>query len=63
MSDTLPGSRVLEGRFSVDQFALGIPKGREPGLAYVRKFIEDAKAEGLVDAAVKRAGVRGTIKE
>jgi hypothetical protein len=32
-------------------------------LAYVRKFIEEAKAEGLVDAAVKRAGVRGTIKE
>jgi polar amino acid transport system substrate-binding protein len=63
MSDKLPGSRVLDGRFSVDRYALGIPKGRESGLPYVRKFIEEAKAEGLVDAAVKRAGVRGTIKE
>jgi polar amino acid transport system substrate-binding protein len=63
ISDKLPGSRVLDGRFSVDRFALGIPKGRESALAYLRKFIEAAKSEGLVDAAVKRAGVRGTIKE
>jgi len=63
ISDKLPGSRVLEGRFSVDRFALGVPKGREPGLAYVRRFIEDTKSDGLVDAAIKRAGVRGTIKE
>jgi polar amino acid transport system substrate-binding protein len=63
ISDKLPGSRVLEGRFSVDRFALGVPKGRDAGLVYVRKFIEDAKSEGLVDAAIKRAGVRGTIKE
>jgi len=63
ISDKLPGSRVLDGRFSVDRFALGIPKGRESGLAYARKFIEEAKSEGLVDAAIQRAGVRGTIKE
>jgi len=63
ISDKVPGSRVLDGRFSVDRFALGVPKGRDPGLTYVRKFIEDAKSEGLVDAAIKRAGVRGTIKE
>jgi hypothetical protein len=29
----------------------------------VRKFIEDAKSEGLIDAAIKKAGVRGTIKD
>jgi polar amino acid transport system substrate-binding protein len=63
ISDKLPGSRVLEGRFSADRFALGTPKGRFPGLAYVRKFIEDAKSEGLIDAAIKKAGVRGTIKD
>jgi polar amino acid transport system substrate-binding protein len=28
IADKLPGSRVLEGRFSVDSFALGLPKGR-----------------------------------
>jgi polar amino acid transport system substrate-binding protein len=63
ISDKLPGSRVLEGRFSVDRFALGTPKGRDAGLAYLRRFIEDAKSAGLVDTAIKKAGVRGTIKE
>ena len=28
-------------------------------MAYVRKYIEDAKAEGLIKAAVQRAGLRG----
>jgi polar amino acid transport system substrate-binding protein len=59
----LPGARVLEGRFSVDSFALGLPKGREAGLAYARKFIEDVKAEGLVKTAAEKAGVRGAVQE
>jgi polar amino acid transport system substrate-binding protein len=63
IADRLPGSRVLEGRFSVDRFALGLPKGREAGLAYVRKFIENAKSEGLVKSAAERAGVRGAVHE
>jgi len=63
ISDKLPGSRVLDGRFSVDEFALGTPKVREAGMSFVRKFIEDIKSEGLVKAASKRAGVRGAIEE
>jgi polar amino acid transport system substrate-binding protein len=38
-----------------------IPKGRDPGLAYARKFVEDAKYEGLVKAAIERAGMRGAV--
>lgn len=63
IADKLPGSRVLEGRFSVDIFALGIPKGREGGFGYASKFIEEAKAEGLVKSAMERAGVRGAVQE
>ena len=63
ISDKLPGSRVLEGRFSVDRFALGVPKGREAAMPYVSKFIESAKTEGLVKSAMKRAGVRGAVQE
>ncbi len=63
IADKLPGSRILEGRFSVDKFALGIPKGREAGLGYASKFIEEAKAEGLVKSAMERAGVRGAVQE
>jgi len=49
--------------FSVDSFALGLPKGRRAGLAYARKFIEDVKAEGLVKSAAAKAGIRGAVQE
>jgi len=55
----LPGSRVLEGRFMAIQQALGIPKGRAGGAKYLRDFIEDVKASGLVARAIEKAGVRG----
>ncbi len=59
LGDKLPGSRVLDGRIGVDEVAIAIPKGRETGMAYLRKYIEDAKSEGLIKAAVQRAGLRG----
>ncbi len=62
LSDELPGSRVLPGRWGLEHFAAGIPKGREAGMPFVRKFTEEAKAEGVVRAAVQRAGIRGTVE-
>ena len=59
MSKQLPGSRVLEGRPGIDPHAMAMPKGRDLGLAYARQFIEDAKSEGLIKAAIERAGLRG----
>jgi len=61
MADQLPGARVLEGNWGHEQHALGIPLGRERGLPYVRAFIADALASGLVQAAVTRAGLRGSV--
>ena len=61
LSDKMPGSRVLDGRIGVDEVAIALPKGRETGMAYVRKYIEDAKSEGLIKAAVQRAGLRGAV--
>jgi polar amino acid transport system substrate-binding protein len=60
ISDTLPGSRVLSGRYGVEQLALGIPKGRDIGLPYARSFVTAAVSSGLVKSAVERAGLRGT---
>jgi polar amino acid transport system substrate-binding protein len=62
LSDQLPGSRILEGRFGLEHMALGIPKGREAGMPYLRRFAEEAMADGSVQRAVARAGVRGTVK-
>jgi len=61
MSDQLPGARVLDGRFAAQQISMAIPKGRDLGMAYARKFVEDAKSEGLVKAAIERAGLRGAV--
>ena len=55
----LPGSRVLDGRFMAIEQALGIPKGCDAGAKYLREFIEDVKASGLVARAIEKAGVRG----
>ena len=62
LSDQLPGSRILDGRIGLENMALGIPKGRDAGMPYLRKFAEDVAADGSVQRAVTRAGVRGTVK-
>ena len=60
-SDRLPGSRVLDGRFSVAPYSMVIAKDRGAGEAYVRKFIEEIKASGLVKSSIEKAGLRGVV--
>jgi len=56
----LPGSRVLEGRFTVEPVGMAVPKGRSAaGAQYVNRFIGEAKASGLVKRAIESAGLRG----
>jgi polar amino acid transport system substrate-binding protein len=57
--DNLPGSRILEGRFTAVQQAVGTPKGRDAGASYLREFVEDVKATGLVARTIEKNGVRG----
>jgi polar amino acid transport system substrate-binding protein len=61
MAEKLSGSKVLDGHWGVERFAIGIPKGRDQGLPFVRKFAEEVRAEGLVKAAIDRAGLRGAL--
>ncbi len=55
----LPGSRILDGRFTAIQQAIGTPKGRPQAAAYLRAFAEEAKSAGLVAGAIERNAVRG----
>jgi polar amino acid transport system substrate-binding protein len=55
----LPGMRMLDGRFMGVQQSIAVPKGRDAGLAYLRGFVEEAKASGLVGRAIERTGARG----
>ena len=61
MSDGLPGSRVLDGRWGLEHLAMAFPKGRDQGMAYARAFVHDIKSEGLVAGAAQRAGLRGAV--
>ncbi len=55
----LPGARILEGQFTAVQQAIGTPKARTAAAAYLREFVADLKASGLVAAAIARHGIRG----
>jgi polar amino acid transport system substrate-binding protein len=55
----LAGSILLDGNFTAVQQAAGTPKGRAAAFAYLREFIEDIKAGGLVAKAITRNNVRG----
>ena len=55
----LPGARLLEGQFTAVQQAIGTPKGREASAKYLREFVEDVKASGLVAQAIARNAVQG----
>jgi polar amino acid transport system substrate-binding protein len=58
-SSRLPDSRVLEDRFYVAFGAMAVPKGQTERLAYITEFVEEAKASGVVQRAIERAGVLG----
>lgn len=62
MSDQMPGSKVLAGRWGLEHFSVGIPKGRDRGMPFVKKFLDEAQADGTVQRVVARAGIRGTVK-
>lgn len=57
--EKLPGARVLEGRFTSVQQAIGTPRGRDAAAAYLRAFVEETKASGLIAELIARHGVRG----
>jgi polar amino acid transport system substrate-binding protein len=52
-----PGSRVLDGAYQSTVVAVAVPKGKPASLAYVSKFVEEAKARGTVSRALAAAGL------
>jgi polar amino acid transport system substrate-binding protein len=50
------GMRVIPGRFMSIEQAVGTPKGRPMGIAYLRRFVEEMKASGFVARALKESG-------
>jgi polar amino acid transport system substrate-binding protein len=57
----LPGSRVLDGKFTAVQQAIGCGRAKTAGAAFLRAFVEEAKASGLVARLIERHGVVGRL--
>jgi polar amino acid transport system substrate-binding protein len=51
--------RVLDDNFFAVEQAIAVPKGNSAALAAVNGFLDDAKASGLVRAAIDHAGLTG----
>jgi polar amino acid transport system substrate-binding protein len=61
VAPTLPGARVLPGRFLALPQTIAVPPEREAALAYLNGFVARAKAAGEVQRAIDRANVPGAV--
>lgn len=59
LADRVPGSLILEGAWGTESIALGVPKSRATALPVLQNFSQTAQASGLVEQAIRRAGMRG----
>ena len=55
----LPGTRVLDGCFSVVQQAVGTARANLEGAAFLQSFVEEAKGSGLVARLIMRHRANG----
>jgi polar amino acid transport system substrate-binding protein len=55
----LAGARVLDDRYGENLQAIAVPKDRTMRLGYVTEWVEAAKASGLIQRAIEKAGERG----
>jgi polar amino acid transport system substrate-binding protein len=58
-AEAMPGARILEERFMAVQQAVGTARGNAAAAAFLRDFVEEAKASGLVARFIAERGVRG----
>jgi polar amino acid transport system substrate-binding protein len=56
-----PGARILDGRFTAVQQAIGTLLKNSAGAAFLSGFVEEAKASGLVARLIERHGMVGRM--
>jgi polar amino acid transport system substrate-binding protein len=55
----LPGARILDGKFTAVQQAVGTARPNAAAAAFLAEFVEQAKASGLVGRLIERHKVKG----
>ena len=56
---TLPGARVLDGRFMAVQQAIGVPRAKQAALGWLEDFVQAARTQGFVQGLIDKFGVTG----
>ncbi len=59
--EKLPGARILDGQFTAVQQAIGTKPERVAAAAFLREFVEEAKASGLVADLLEKHRVVGRL--
>ena len=59
--EKLPGARILDGQFTAVQQAIGTARANAAGAAFLRDFVAEAKASGLVAQLIAKHGVQGRL--
>jgi polar amino acid transport system substrate-binding protein len=57
--EKLPGSRLLEGGFTVIGQAIAFPRSHNAGVDNLRIFIENLRASDWMIQAIERHGIHG----
>jgi polar amino acid transport system substrate-binding protein len=58
-SDAIDIGFILDGAFQTASVAIAVQKDRPAALAFVKDFVESAKANGIVRRAFDDAGLNG----
>ena len=58
---SLPGARIMEGRYTTVQQAIGTNPKNAAAAAFLRDFVADAKQSGLVASLIEKHGVEGRL--
>ena len=56
---SLPGARILDGRFTAVQQAIGTARANAAGAEFLRRFVAEAKSSGLVARLIAHHKVQG----
>ena len=59
--ERLPGARILDGKYTAVQQAVGTRRENTAGAAFLQRFVEEAKASGLVARLIERHGMAGRL--
>jgi polar amino acid transport system substrate-binding protein len=57
--EKMPGAKILDGKFSAVQQAVGTAKPNKAGAEFLAAFVEEAKKSGLVARLIERHKVKG----